>query len=93
MSGFDTVSDVEDWLDTHPDRDEVEEALEVERENKGRVTAIEALEDYLDSTENPGTAFRVEREFDGHEVGETVYLDPQDEETASLRRGGEVSIE
>lgn len=82
-----TVTEIREWLSQDPDSDDVADALEAERSGEDRVTAIDALEDYLgDTTEE--VEFRINRAFGDYEVGEVVELDPSDPDVLSKRRDG-----
>lgn len=99
MTGpFDTVSDIKEWLNTEPSPVEAEEALEIERDGPNRTTGKSAIKDYLESVDEPGgdddgVAFRVQAPYDGHNIGDTVYLDPDSNEARRLRRDGRLTLE
>lgn len=98
MTGpFETVSEIKEWLDTEPTYEEAKEALAVEKANAARTTGKGAIKEYLDSLSDPGggsetVEFRVQRAYGDHEAGDTVELDPDEEETTSLRRGRQITL-
>lgn len=97
MTGpFDTVSDIEDWIATEPTYVEVEEALEIEKENANRKTGKEVIKSYIDSLPEPGgddesVEFRVQTPHGDYLPGDTVELDPTSVEAQRLRRAGTIS--
>lgn len=98
MTGpFETVAEIEEWLEGEPTREKAEEALQVEQKNANRTTGKEAIRSYLDSLPEPGggsetVEYRVQHPFGDHEIGDIVELDPDDEQTTMLRRDGRLTI-
>ena len=92
---FDTVSQVENWLDTEPSVEEVKDAIEEEESGQNRTTAIDAMESYLTDEPEPTanlTEFKVVREHEDYEVGDIVELDANDEHVVKLRRLGVLKV-
>ena len=96
MTGpFDTVDEIEEWLETEPTRSEAEEALSVEEDHENRTTGKGAIRKYIDSFPEPGgdddaVEFRVQSPYGDYRPGDTVELNPDSTEAARLRREGRI---
>ena len=99
MTGpFDTVDDLREWLDEDPSLEDVEEALEVEKDNDNRSTAVSELNAYADDyetededePEQEGQKYVVMRPFSGNSRSDVIYLDPDDPQTKAYVRDGRI---
>ena len=94
MTGpFETVSDIEDWLETEPEPADVEEAIEIEEDGPNRTTGLSALRQYLREVDDSGgdgdgVEFRVQRPLGELSPGDAVTLDPTSARYRRLSRDG-----